>query len=112
MTKRVVCAVVVILLSSTAALARGNYRSEDRYNPEHISELPPEVRALVVRECADPRALHTFADYSDPRKIVLHYEHFYCQGHDVFCPATGCLHHVFVLINGHYRLEQSYYGER
>jgi hypothetical protein len=112
MATRIVCAVVIILLSGAAALARGTLHSEDRYNPEHISELPPEVRALIQRECADPRALHTFADYSDPRKIVLHYEHFYCQGHDVFCPAAECLHQVFVLTSGHYRLVQTYYGER
>jgi hypothetical protein len=51
----------------------GDYRSEDRYDPQHIEDLPPEVRAGVARQCDSPRALHPFANYSDNMQtVVLH----------------------------------------
>ena len=103
-------AVVAVLLIGGSALARGTYRSEDRYNPQHIQQLPPEVRALIARQCDVPRALHDFAAYFDHDRVVLHYEHFYCQGRDVFCNASGCLHQVYILSGGHYRLQRSYYA--
>ena len=108
---RIACAVAAAFLIGGDAIAKGsNYRSDDRYNPQHITSLPPEVRAVVEHECSDPRALHEFAAYDEGRRIVLHYEHFYCQGHDVFCKAEGCLHQVYVPSGGHYRLQRSYYA--
>jgi hypothetical protein len=107
----VVCAIVAALLSGGQALAKGgSLRSEDRYNPQHIENLPAEVRGAVMRQCAIPRALHEFAAYSDHQRIVLHYEHFYCEGRDIFCNACGCLHQVYELSGGHYRLLRSYYA--
>jgi len=107
---RILYAVLTALLIGGSALARGIYRSEDRYNPHHILSLPPEIRASIAHQCDVPRALHDFAVYSDHDRIVLHYEHFYCQGRDVFCNASGCLHQVYVLSGGHYRLQRSYYA--
>ncbi len=58
-------------------------RSEDRYNPQHIESLPPEIREAVIHLCATPRAMHTFAGYIEtPQKVVLHFEHFYCEAGD------------------------------
>jgi len=107
-----ICLLITLLLMCVSVQAKGsNYHSEDRYNSQHIDSLPPEIRGLIARECYDPRALHNFAAYSEgDRTIVLHYEHFYCQGHDVFCKASGCLHQVYVLSGGHYRLKRSYYA--
>ena len=107
---RILYAVVAALLIGGSTLAKGTtYRSEDRFNPQHIQSLPPEIRASIEHQCDLPRALHDFAAYSDDR-IVLHYEHFYCQGRDVFCNASGCLHQVYVSSGGHYRLQRSYYA--
>jgi hypothetical protein len=107
---RIFYGIMIVALLSEAALARGSYHEEDRYNPQHIQTLPKEIRASIQRQCAEPRALHEFAAYSDDDRIVLHFEQFYCQGHDVFCKASRCLHQVYVLRGGHYRLERSYYA--
>ena len=34
--------------------------SEDRYNPQHIESLPPEIRHTIYHRCSTPRALHPF----------------------------------------------------
>jgi hypothetical protein len=107
---RILYAAVTVFLIGGGAQARGSYHTEDRYNPHHILDLPPEVRASIAHQCDVPRALHDFAAYSDHDRIVLHYEHFYCQGRDVFCNASGCLHQVYVLSGGRYRLQRSYYA--
>jgi len=111
MIMRIFYGAVTMLLIGGGALAKGgSYHEEDRYNPQHIQSLPPEIRASILHRCADPRALHEFAAYSDHDRIVLHFEHFYCQGRDVFCNASGCLHQLYVLSGGHYRLRRSYYA--
>jgi hypothetical protein len=85
--------------------------SEDRYNPQHIESLPLEIRNAIYRRCSRPRALHTFASYSENlRRILLHFEHFYCDERDTFCNAAGCLHQVYVYQANRYRLLRSYYA--
>lgn len=98
-----------VLPVGTQVLAKGgSMRSEDRYDPQHIENLPPEIRQHVLRLCAAPKALHEFATYSDHlRKVVLHFEHLYC-GEKPFCGPGGCLHQSYVLSGGHYRLIESY----
>jgi hypothetical protein len=100
---------VAILPICTQALAKGGTMSSgDRYDPQHIGNLPPEIRQEVLKLCPAPKALHEFASYSDHlRKVVLHFEHLYC-GDKPFCGPSGCLHQSFVLSGGHYRLLQSY----
>ena len=99
------------LLSGPLFAKGGSVRSEDRYNPHHIESLPPEIRDAVIRQCGSPRALHDFASYSEHlQKIVLHFEHFYCDVGDSFCGPSGCLHQLYVSSGGHYRLLRSYYA--
>ena len=97
------------LLVSTQLLAKGgNMRSEDRYDPQHIENLPPEIRQQVLKLCPAPRALHEFARYSDHlRKVVLHFEDLYC-GEKLFCGPSGCFHLTYILSGGHCRLVKSY----
>jgi hypothetical protein len=108
------CLVAVLLLSvfSVQSLAKGgNPRNEDYYDPAHLNRLPPEVRETVFRECGTARAMHPFAEYKDNlQTLVLHYEHFYCSTGDTHCGRSGCLHRVYGLSNGHYRLLKSYYA--
>jgi hypothetical protein len=108
------CLVAFVLVSSLSSqlLAKGgSYRSEDRYNPQHIESLPPEIRDAVIRGCSRPKALHEFAGYTDNlQKVVLHFEHFYCGTDGIFCNASGCLHQVYISSHGHYRLLRSYYA--
>lgn len=89
----------------------GSFRSEDRYNPQHIGGLPSEICDAIYHMCNTPKALHTFASYSDnSRRIVLHFEHFVCDGDGTYCLRSGCLHQVYVSGGGHYRLVRSYYA--
>jgi len=108
---RCLSAFMVMLLACGQLSARGGYHSEDRYNPQHIASLPLEVRASVIHRCSTPRALHSFAIYFDNlRGVVLHFEHFLCDGEDTYCTASGCLHQVWVSVGGHYQLLRSYYA--
>ena len=102
----------MLMLSSQASAKAGNYRTDDRYNPEHINGLPLKVREKILRECSTPRAMHTFATYSENmERVVLHYEHFYCNPYQTFCKPSGeCLHQVYVSRGGRYKLIRSYYG--
>jgi hypothetical protein len=105
-------AFAALLLFSTSSFAKGgNMRSDDRYDPQHIENLPTEVRAQVLQLCTTPKALHEFASYTDHlRKVVLHFERLYC-GEKPFCGPSGCLHQTPVSSSGgHYRLIESYYA--
>ena len=101
-----------LLLPITALLAKGgNFNTEDRYNPQHIDRLPPEIRNSILRRCNEPKALHPFAAYwDDSKRIVLHFEHFVCDGDGTYCGPSGCLHQVWALVRTHYVLVRSYYA--
>jgi hypothetical protein len=105
------CALAPVLLTCSQSSARGTYHTEDRYNPQHIESLPPDIRNSILRRCSTPKALHPFASYFDNfKRIVLHFEHFLCDGDRTYCTASGCLHQVWVSTDGHYRLVRSYYA--
>jgi hypothetical protein len=105
-------ALIFLLLTSSQSSAKGgNYHTEDRYNPQHIDSLPPEIRNSVLHRCSTPKALHRFASYFDNfKRIVLHFEHFVCDGDGTYCTPAGCLHQVWVSTSGHYSLVRSYYA--
>jgi hypothetical protein len=108
---RSLCAFIFPSLMSNPASAKGTGMSEDRYNPQHIDSLPPEIRTAIYHKCSTPRALHPFAVYSkNLQRIVLHFEHFYCDERDTFCNSSGCLHQVYVSKGNRYRLLRSYYA--
>jgi hypothetical protein len=107
---RCICALLTLLLTCDQ-LSATNYRTEDRYNPQHIDRLPPEIRNSILRRCNEPKAMHPFAGYFDgERTIVLHFEHFACAGGGTYCNPSGCLHQVWALVRGHYVLVRSYYA--
>jgi hypothetical protein len=109
---RYLCALIVLSLTCNQSSAKGgNYHTEDRYNPRHIDNLPPEIRNSILLRCNDPKALHPFASHFDSSKrIVLHFERFVCDGDGTYCAAAGCLHQVWVSTGGRYRLMRSYYA--
>jgi hypothetical protein len=73
------------------------------WNPEHIDHLPPDVRNAVIAKCPQkPNAGHYFATYFQD-EIHLHYEHLHCDAAS-FCNGSQCLHQVYKLSGGHYRL--------
>lgn len=108
---RCFCALIVLLTCSQALAKGGSYHMEDRYNPQHIDSLPSEVRSSILHRCAEPKALHPFASYFDnSRRIVLHFEHFVCDGDGTYCTSSGCLHQVWLSVGSHYRLVRSYHA--
>lgn len=111
-TSRCVVAFILVPLIGNQSFAKGgSLTSEDRYNPQHIESLPPEIRDAVIHRCGTPKALHPFASYPENlQKVVLHFEHFYCSTSDTFCGPSGCLHQIYVSSRGHYRLLRSYYA--
>ena len=102
---------LALSLTCTELLAKGgNVRSEDRYEPQHIDRLPPEIRNSILRRCNEPKALHPFASYfDDSKRILLHFEHFVCDGDGSYCSPPGFLHQLWFLVRGHYLLVRSYY---
>lgn len=107
-------ALIALLLSCGPSSPRGSsYHVEDRYNPQHIDNLPADVRNALLRRCDMPKALHSFASQGDgSKRIVLHFEHFVCGGGGdrSYCAANGCLHQVWVSAGDRYRLSRSYYA--
>jgi hypothetical protein len=98
----------------SSAVARGSMGPADPpWNPEHISQLPAEVRNAISDLCGPSlRLAHYFATYSEnSRFLKLHFEHSQCELQKV-CTQAGCLHQVYVLTKGKYRLLRSYYGYR
>lgn len=96
------------------AFARGSQPSNDPpWNSEHISRLPEEIRKALIRLCGElVLAAHYFATYSDNSRLVnLHFEHLQCRA-QTLCTQAGCLHQVYGLSGGRYRLLRSYYGPR
>ena len=113
-TSRCLVAFLLVPLISVQSVAKGGGafgRSEDRYSPDHIESLPPEIREAVINKCGTARALHPFARYTDNlQKVVLHFEHFSCNTGGSFCGPSGCLHQVYASSHGHFRLIRSYYA--
>ena len=104
--------VVFAALSSREAHARGGMAAEQLWNPEHISGLPPEVQAGIVRVCGPKvHAEHYFATFFDnAQRIKLHFEHAHCRNDQPMCNSSGCLHQEYFLMGSRYRLLRSYYG--
>ena len=110
-------AVIAIGLIATASLAlqafaRGGLHLLDpAWNPQHISDLPGEVRNALTHMCRSSKAEHQFARYSQNLRIlVLHFEHFRCGDAHALCTQAGCLHQVYISTGGRYRLVRSYYA--
>jgi hypothetical protein len=97
----------------STAIARGGAPCNDPpWNSEHISGLPEEIRKALIRLCGESGlAAHYFATYLDHSRLVnLHFEHFQCRAQKAFCTQAGCLHQVYGLSGGRYRLLRSYYS--
>jgi hypothetical protein len=106
------CALAVAFCIEASAKG-GSYQKDEPYNPQHITSLPPEIRASVHAICSEPRAEHSFAEYRDNlRTVTLHFERLLCGSSEFRCPASGCLHEVFTLTgSGRYKLTRRYYAK-
>lgn len=103
---------LTLICHMSPAVARSSPGTADHpWNAEHIDRLPLEVRNAISRLCGPSlRAAHYFATYSENSRFLnLHFEHSQCHSQKV-CTQAGCLHQVYVLSGGRYRLLKSYYG--
>ena len=108
---------IAIGLLATASLtlpafARGGFHLLDpAWNPQHVGGLPAEVRNALAHMCGVSQAEHQFVSYSQNLRIlVLHFEHFRCGNRNKLCTQTGCLHQVYILTGGRYRLSRTYHA--
>ena len=99
-----------------SAEARGGPGAENRWNAQHIEQLPAEVRSAIAsyaRVCGGPLAAeHFFALYfrsGNANLIGLHFERLRCADRAAVCKAAGCLHQVYISTGGRYRLLSSSY---
>ena len=104
-------ALLYAALSPSPAAARGGMPSEDRWTPQHIDSLPPEIRNVIAhyaKVCGGSLAAeHPFATYfqrGTARLLALHFEHVRCGDSAPICSAKGCLHQVYISRGGPYRL--------
>jgi hypothetical protein len=95
------------------AMARGAISHRDVASPQHIEELPSEIRSALARwqsACGVPLAARDwFAHYLDDkatgyRLISLHFHELSCINKAALCTAQGCLHQVYISTGGMYRL--------
>ncbi|MEW6644241.1 MAG: hypothetical protein AB1586_27295 [Pseudomonadota bacterium] len=101
---------LLLLPVAQRALARGGLAGENPWNPEHVTQLPAEIRAQVeqlAKACGiPPAATHYFAlslDTPQARFIALHFEDFACADRAAICDAAGCQHDIYVSAGGPYR---------
>jgi hypothetical protein len=105
-------ALLSLICQMSPAVARGGAGTADPpFNPEHINQLPPEIRNAINHLCGPSlRAGHYFATYfENSRFLKLHFEHSQCESQKA-CTQAGCLHQVYIMTKGRYRLLRSYYG--
>jgi hypothetical protein len=110
-------ALLVVDCSFVSAQARSaGAPPDDRWNPQHLSSLPVEIRNAIApyaRVCGGPLAAeHSFARYfqsGNAKLIGLHFEHLRCSDRAAVCKAAGCLHQVYISTGGQYRLLRSSY---
>lgn len=107
---------VGLLLVSNPTFARGGLTT-NRWNPAHLDNLPPEIRAQALRwegVCGGSvAATQQFALYlttPDNQFVALHYDDFRCRNKSVHCNVDGCLHEVYVATKGRYRRALTVYA--
>jgi hypothetical protein len=114
--KRIGGAILLAACGSVFGHGAGGPAREDRWNPQHINGLPPEIRnaiASYARICGVPLAAeHQFALYwqkGSVKLIGLHFERLRCDNRTALCRPSGCLHQVYISTGGGYRLMKSIY---
>jgi hypothetical protein len=100
---------VCISFFSNPAFARGGLAT-NRWNPAHLDNLPPEIRAQAQKwegACGGSvAAAQQFALYltiPGTQFVALHYDDFQCRNKSAHCNVDGCLHEVYVATKGRYR---------
>lgn len=84
---------------------------DDRWNPAHVSALPPllRIRLEALLSICGPllEAEHSIATYiraKDTEYAVLHFESLRCANRKAICRDGRCLHEVYKMAGGRGRL--------
>jgi hypothetical protein len=106
-----IAAAILVAGTAICAQAKSTLPSEGRWNPQHINDLPAEIRNAIApfaQVCGGRLAAeHSFASYfqrGTTKLIGLHFEHLSCPNRTAICSAAGCLHQVYISTGGRYRL--------
>lgn len=98
---------IAVVLSTLPCTASAQRAADPPWNAHHIDQLPTDIRQAVLAKCPSrPSAGHYFVTYFH-HEVRLHFEHFHCEG-VTFCDKSGCLHQIYGLRGGSYRLLQSF----
>ena len=104
-SRRFISVIAIALLAPTGmlqpAFSHGGL-AENCWNPAHLQNLPPEIRASVQKwdaACGGSlAAAQQFALYltvPGAQFVALHFDDFRCGNKSVHCDTTGCLHEVY-----------------
>lgn len=107
-------AIASLLSSQVAASAKGSaVLHDDPWNPDHIADLPSEVRHYIARLCKGPAsARHDFATYSPREKRWrVNMEYLRCEGLSEYRHGHKCLDVDFIEVGTHYRLGTKAYRD-
>jgi len=82
---------------------------DEPWNPEHIDNLPVEVRQYIVGICHGPAsAQHDFATYSPHEKRWrINLEYLRCKGLGEYRRGNQCLDVDFIEVGSRFRLLES-----
>src|SRR5262249_7834322 len=103
----------LLLYAASPAISKGsNVTRDDPWNPEHIGNLPPEIRQYIAGTCkGPPSAQHDFATYSPQEKRWrINLEYLRCNGLGEYRRGNLCLDVDFVAVGSHFRLARKSYA--
>jgi hypothetical protein len=107
-------ALCLLLCSELPAVSKGSaVNRDDPWNPEHIDNLPIEVRQYIVGICHGPAsAQHDFATYSPQEKRWrINLEYLRCNGLGEYRRGNQCLDVDFIEVGSRFRLAGKQYRE-
>jgi hypothetical protein len=115
MTVRVLLlALCLLLCGELPALSKGSaVNRDDPWNPQHIDNLPIEVRQYIVGICHGPAsAQHDFATYSPQEKRWrINLEYLRCKGLGEYRRGNQCLDVDFIEVGSRFRLAGKQYRD-
>ena len=103
----------LLLCGASAGISKGsNVVRDEPWNPEHIGNLPPEIRQYIAGICkGPPSAQHDFATYlPSEKRWRINLEYLHCDGLGPYRRGNLCLDVDFVAAGSHFRLARKSYA--
>lgn len=103
-----------LLIAACPMAQAASINKDDPWNPQHISNLPTEVRSYISSICkGPPKAQHDFATYNpQEHRWRINIEYLRCDGlaHN-YRKGRECLNIDFVQAGTGYRMASKSYAE-